>query len=288
MYKKKPDWLKVKIDLGANLKQVKALTQSLSLNTVCQEANCPNRMECYNKRTATFMILGSVCTRNCRFCNVTPGKPQCVDPEEPRHLAEAVKELGLKHAVVTSVTRDDLPDGGASHFAKVIEEIRRLNPNTTVEVLIPDLKGNWDALKIIVDAKPEILNHNVETTPNLYKTVRPQAIYKRSLELLEKAKEMDNSILTKSGFMLGLGETEEEIIDLLKDLRAIDCDVVTIGQYLRPSKEHLEVKEYVHPDTFNKYRDIGMEMGFKYIASSPLVRSSYNASKVLEQEGMLK
>ncbi|MFX0549851.1 lipoyl synthase [Hathewaya histolytica] len=288
MHMKKPEWLKVKVDLGTNLRQVKALTNTLSLNTVCQEANCPNRMECYNRRTATFMILGSVCTRNCRFCNVTPGTPQCVDPEEPKHLAEAVKELGLKHAVVTSVTRDDLPDGGASHFAKVIKEIRKLTPNTTVEVLIPDLKGNWEALKTIVDAKPEILNHNVETVPNLYKTVRPQAIYNRSLELLKKVKEIDNKILTKSGFMLGLGETEEQIIDLLKDLRNIDCDIVTIGQYLRPSKEHLEVIEYVHPDTFDRYRDIGMDMGFKYIASSPLVRSSYNASKVLEQEGMLR
>lgn len=288
MHMKKPEWLKVKVDLGTNLRQVKALTNTLSLNTVCQEANCPNRMECYNRRTATFMILGSICTRNCRFCNVTPGTPQCVDPEEPKHLAEAVKELGLKHAVVTSVTRDDLPDGGASHFAKVIKEIRKLTPNTTVEVLIPDLKGNWEALKIIVDAKPEILNHNVETVPSLYKTVRPQAIYNRSLELLEKVKEIDNKILTKSGFMLGLGETEEQIIDLLKDLRNIDCDIVTIGQYLRPSKEHLEVIEYVHPDTFDRYRDIGMDMGFKYIASSPLVRSSYNASKVLEQEGMLR
>lgn len=281
MLKRKPSWLKVKIELSSNLKQVQALTRTLNLNTVCQEANCPNRLECYNKGTAAFMILGSVCTRNCRFCNVSSGKPDAVDCNEPVHVAEAIKKLDLKHAVITSVTRDDLPDGGAMHFNNVINEIHKLNPNTSVEVLIPDLKGDLDSLKIILDAKPEILNHNVETVPRLYKDVRPQAIYKRSMDLLYNVKKINSNILTKSGFMLGLGETEEEIIQLLKELKEINCDIVTIGQYLAPSEEHIEVVEYIHPDVFEKYRQIGMDMGFKYIASSPLVRSSYNAAKAL-------
>lgn len=281
MLKRKPSWLKVKIELSSNLKQVQALTRTLNLNTVCQEANCPNRLECYNKGTAAFMILGSVCTRNCRFCNVSSGKPEAVDCNEPVHVAEAIKKLDLKHAVITSVTRDDLPDGGAMHFNNVINEIHKLNPNTSVEVLIPDLKGDLDSLKIILDAKPEILNHNVETVPRLYKDVRPQAIYKRSMDLLYNVKKINSNILTKSGFMLGLGETEDEIIQLLKELKEINCDIVTIGQYLAPSEEHIEVVEYIHPDVFEKYRQIGMDMGFKYIASSPLVRSSYNAAKAL-------
>lgn len=281
MLKRKPSWLKVKIELSSNLKQVQALTRTLNLNTVCQEANCPNRLECYNKGTAAFMILGSVCTRNCRFCNVSSGKPDAVDCNEPVHVAEAIKKLDLKHAVITSVTRDDLPDGGAMHFNNVINEIHKLNPNTSVEVLIPDLKGDLDSLKIILDAKPEILNHNVETVPRLYKDVRPQAIYKRSMDLLYNVKKINSNILTKSGFMLGLGETEDEIIQLLKELKEINCDIVTIGQYLAPSEEHIEVVEYIHPDVFEKYRQIGMDMGFKYIASSPLVRSSYNAAKAL-------
>ncbi|MGO5074585.1 lipoyl synthase [Clostridium sporogenes] len=282
MYKRKPEWLKIKFQFGDSTKKINALKRSLGLNTVCDEANCPNRLECHNKGTATFMILGSVCTRNCRFCNVKTGKAQCVDKEEPLHVAQAVKELGLKHAVITSVTRDDLDDGGASQFAEVIRAIRKLTPNTTIEVLIPDLKGNWEALKVILDEKPEILNHNIETISGLYKKVRPEAIYTRSLELLRKVKEIDKSILTKSGFMVGLGEKEEEVIELLKDLRKYQCDIVTIGQYLQPSKEHIELAEYVHPEVFKKYKKIGLDMGFKYIASSPLVRSSYNAAEALK------
>ncbi|MDU1319885.1 MAG: lipoyl synthase [Clostridium botulinum] len=282
MYKRKPEWLKIKFQFGDSTKKINALKRSLGLNTVCDEANCPNRLECHNKGTATFMILGSVCTRNCRFCNVKTGKAQCVDKEEPLHVAQAVKELGLKHAVITSVTRDDLEDGGASQFAEVIRAIRKLTPNTTIEVLIPDLKGNWEALKVILDEKPEILNHNIETIRGLYKKVRPEAIYTRSLELLRKVKEIDKSILTKSGFMVGLGEKEEEVIELLKDLRKYQCDIVTIGQYLQPSKEHIELAEYVHPEVFKKYKKIGLDMGFKYIASSPLVRSSYNAAEALK------
>lgn len=282
MYKRKPEWLKIKFQFGDSTKKINALKRSLGLNTVCDEANCPNRLECHNKGTATFMILGSVCTRNCRFCNVKTGKAQCVDKEEPLHVAQAVKELGLKHAVITSVTRDDLEDGGASQFAEVIRAIRKLTPNTTIEVLIPDLKGNWEALKVILDEKPEILNHNIETISGLYKKVRPEAIYTRSLELLRKVKEIDKSIFTKSGFMVGLGEKEEEVIELLKDLRKYQCDIVTIGQYLQPSKEHIELAEYVHPEVFKKYKKIGLDMGFKYIASSPLVRSSYNAAEALK------
>ncbi|EDU37446.1 lipoyl synthase [Clostridium sporogenes] len=282
MYKRKPEWLKIKFQFGDSTKKINALKRSLGLNTVCDEANCPNRLECHNKGTATFMILGSVCTRNCRFCNVKTGKAQCVDKEEPLHVAQAVKELGLKHAVITSVTRDDLEDGGASQFAEVIRAIRKLTPNTTIEVLIPDLKGNWEALKVILDEKPEILNHNIETISGLYKKVRPEAIYTRSLELLRKVKEIDKNILTKSGFMVGLGEKEEEVIELLKDLRKYQCDIVTIGQYLQPSKEHIELEEYVHPEVFKKYKKIGLDMGFKYIASSPLVRSSYNAAEALK------
>ncbi|GAA0126017.1 lipoyl synthase [Clostridium sp. CTA-19] len=282
MYKRKPDWLKVKLEHSDNFKKVQALTRSLSLNTVCTEANCPNRLECHNKGTATFMILGNTCTRNCRFCNVTSGTPSDVDPLEPMHIAEAIQKLNLKHAVITSVTRDDLVDGGASHFANVIKCIRKLNPSTTIEVLIPDLRGNWNGLKTITDAKPEILNHNIETVPSLYNTVRPQAIYSRSLELLKMVKKLDPNILTKSGFMLGLGENDDEVISLLKDLKSYECDIVTIGQYLQPSKNHVELVEYVHPDKFNKFKDIGMKMGFRYIASAPLVRSSYNAAEALE------
>lgn len=281
MVNRKPDWLRTKLQFNDNSKKVNAIKRNLNLNTVCDEANCPNKLECHNKGTATFMILGRVCTRNCRFCNVKTGKADCVDSEEPLHVAQAIKQLELKHAVITSVTRDDLEDGGASQFAAVIREIRKVAPDTTIEVLIPDLKGNWKALKVILDEKPEILNHNIETILKLYKTVRPQAIYTRSLELLRKVKEIDSSIFTKSGFMVGLGENEEEVIELLKDLRAYQCDIVTIGQYLQPSKEHIELVEYVHPDIFKKYKDIGMTMGFRYIASSPLVRSSYNAAEAL-------
>jgi len=224
------------------------------------------------------MILGSVCTRQCRFCAVTKGKTEAVDPKEPENIGTACQEMGLKHVVVTSVTRDDLPDGGAKHFAETVAEIRRRNPSSTVELLIPDLKGNWEALKTIADAKPDILNHNLETVKNLYDTVRPQADYERSLELLKTMKEFDPGIYTKSGIMVGLGETEEEVFGLMDDLRSIDCDILTIGQYLRPSEQHIAIKEYVHPDRFEKYKKKAEEKGFRYVASGPFVRSSYNAA----------
>ncbi|MBV7274073.1 lipoyl synthase [Clostridiaceae bacterium UIB06] len=280
MYKRKPEWLRVKIRGGEISGDVNEVLERYSLNTVCTEANCPNRMECYNKRTATFMILGKNCTRNCTFCNVTKEKPEVVDVSEPANVAKAVEKLNLKHSVITSVTRDDLEDGGAAHFAEVVKEIRKLNDGVTIEVLIPDFKGDKQSLKKVVDVKPDVINHNVETAPSLYKEVRPMAIYERSLELLANVKNMDNSILTKSGFMLGLGETEDDIIGVLKDLREVKCDIVTIGQYLAPSSKHHQVIEYVHPNSFEKYRIMALDMGFKYVSSGPLVRSSYYAEEV--------
>lgn len=282
MYKRKPEWLRVKIKGGEMSGNVHEILEKYSLNTVCTEANCPNRMECYNKRTATFMILGKNCTRNCKFCNVTKEKPEEVDSNEPANVAKAVEKLNLKHSVITSVTRDDLEDGGAAHFAEVVKEIRKLNRNVTVEVLIPDFKGDKQALKQVVDVKPDVINHNVETAPALYEKVRPMAIYERSLELLSNVKNMDDSILTKSGFMLGLGETEEDVVSILKDLREVKCDIVTIGQYLAPSSKHHPVIEYVHPDIFKKYETIALDMGFKFVSSGPLVRSSYYAEEVFK------
>lgn len=275
---KRPDWLKKKISNVENIDETFNILKRLKLNTVCDSAMCPNIGECYGHKTATFMILGNVCTRVCRFCAVPKGRTEMIDVDEPRHIGEACKELGLKHVVVTSVTRDDLKDGGAQHFANVVYEIRKSNPHTTIELLIPDLKGNWDALKIIVDAKPDILNHNTETIKSLYSLVRPVAIYERSLELLKKVKEMDPNIYTKSGIMLGLGECESEVYELMDDLRNNDVDIMTMGQYLQPTSKHLEVKEYVHPDKFEHYRLIAEEKGFLYVASGPFVRSSYNAA----------
>lgn len=281
MYLKKPDWLKVKIEGDYNTADVRNVLTKFSLNTVCKEANCPNRMECYNRKTATFMILGKVCTRNCTFCNVTKGSPEEVNSQEPINVAKAVKELNLRHVVVTSVTRDDLPDGGAGHFADTIKEIKKLNPEVTIEVLIPDFKGDKSSLYKVVEAKPNIINHNVETVPRLYSKVRPMADYQRSLELLNEVKNMDSTILTKSGLMVGLGETYDEVIEVFKDLRKVDCDILTVGQYLSPSSKHHPVIEYVHPDVFKLYKDAAYGMGFKFVASSPLVRSSYHADEAL-------
>ncbi|MGE5629959.1 MAG: lipoyl synthase [Caulobacteraceae bacterium] len=281
--KRKPYWLRIDLNKGRSLDYVKDILKRFSLNTVCEEANCPNRMECFSKKTATFMILGSQCTRNCRFCNVTHGKPQPVDPEEPQNVAKATVELGLKHVVITSVTRDDLPDGGAGHFSEVIKAIKGLNKDIIVEVLIPDFKGDAVALETVVKAKPEIINHNVETVPRLYPDVRPAAVYDRSLELLKRVKEMDNSILTKSGIMVGLGEKEEEMLEVFKDLRAVGCDFLTIGQYLAPSTKHYPVVEYVTPEDFKEYKKEALSLGFSFVASAPLVRSSYNAAEMLQK-----
>lgn len=273
----KPEWLKVKVN-QYQLEEMANFLKDSKLYTVCQSAHCPNIGECFGRRTATFMIMGNICTRNCRFCAVDKGKPLPVDEEEPRRIAEAARKLNLRHVVVTCVTRDDLEDGGASHFAKTINELKKI-PGLTVEVLVSDFQGKEESIKTVVMAKPEIINHNLETVPRLYPEVRPMANYERSLYLLKRVKELDPSIYTKSGIMVGLGETDEEVIKVMEDLRKVDCDMMTIGQYLRPSKKHLEVKEFITPEQFEKYKKIGYEMGFKYVASGPLVRSSYNAEK---------
>ena len=277
----KPDWLRVRVRSSREVIQVKEMLKRLSLHTVCEEAGCPNIMECFGRKTATFMILGRNCTRNCTFCNVTKNAVDVVDPLEPMNIAKAVLELDLHHVVITSVTRDDLSDGGANHFAQTIKEIHDIKPSITVEVLIPDFKGDKTALKCVIDAKPQILNHNIETVKRLYPTVRPMAIYERSLELLKNVKVIDSNMISKSGIMLGLGEKEDEVIKVLEDLREVGCDVLSIGQYLAPSKLHHPVFEYINPEVFEHYKDIGMKMGFKYIASAPLVRSSYHAEKAL-------
>lgn len=282
--KKKPEWLRIKIRQGHNLEYVKDMLKKLNLNTVCVEANCPNKIECFSKKTATFMILGSECSRKCRFCNVSHGELQKVDPMEPENIAKATVDLGLKHVVITSVTRDDIPDGGAGHFADVIRAIKAKDDKIIVEVLIPDLQGNIDSLKKVVDAKPEIINHNIETVPRLYEDVRPIAVYERSLELLKNVKKLDSSIMTKSGLMVGLGETQEEVIETMKDLRKAECDFLTIGQYLQPSSEHYPVQEYVKPEVFEMYKEEATKLGFSFVASSPLVRSSYNASEMYESK----
>jgi len=276
----KPEWLRVPIRSGGNLNSVKRLLKELHLNTVCEAANCPNRMECFSSRTATFMILGNICTRNCRFCDVPVGKAQAVQPDEPARLAEAVVELGLVHVVITSVTRDDLPDGGAGHFAATVQAIRTRKPQATIELLIPDLQGDRAALKTVLDSGPDILNHNLETIPRLYSQVRPQADYRQSLELLRAAKQLNPRVYTKSGLMVGLGEGVAEIETVMDDLRGVDCDFLTIGQYLPPSKSHFPVAEYIHPDTFKAYQRTGYQKGFAFVASAPFVRSSYKAAEM--------
>lgn len=282
MTDRKPEWLKIKFQTGENNREVREVLLNLSLNTVCEEANCPNQMECFSRRTATFMILGKVCTRNCTFCNVAKGIPQPVDNDEPLRVAQAAKALQLKHVVVTSVTRDDLPDGGAGHFARTVAAVRQLNPDATIEVLIPDFKGDSEALRLVVEAGPEVINHNVETVPRLYTAVRPRAVYRRSLQVLAGVKKMEQKIKTKSGIMVGLGEEEREVIEVFADLLAAGCDFLTIGQYLAPSREHHPVVEYVTPEIFTRYREIAKDMGFKEVASSPLVRSSYHAGQMLK------
>ncbi|HEY7780297.1 MAG TPA: lipoyl synthase [Ktedonobacterales bacterium] len=273
----RPDWLRVRLPSGQNYEDLKQLMRSKGLHTVCEEARCPNMGECWGHRTATFMILGSVCTRSCHFCAVATGRPMALDFEEPRRVAEAVTQMGLKHVVVTSVNRDELRDGGATLFASTIRWTRRLNPDCTIEVLTPDFKGSLEALQVVMDARPDVYNHNVETVPRLYRRVRPQAIYDRSLMVLREAKRMAGDKPTKSGFMLGLGETRDEILDLLRDLHASAVDIVTIGQYLRPTPDHLPIERYVPPTEFREYAAIGKELGIPHVQSGPLVRSSYHA-----------
>jgi len=281
MQTQKPEWLKIKFQGEAALQEVTKMLQQLSLHTVCEEADCPNLMECFSKKTATFLILGNVCTRNCTFCNITTGRPQPVSSEEPANVAKAVAQLNLKHVVITSVTRDDLPDGGAAQYTLVIEQIKALAKNTIIEVLIPDFQGDTTPLAMVVKAAPAIINHNIETVPRLYTAVRPQAKYQRSLDLLKKVKMLNEQILTKSGLMIGLGEQPEEVEQVMQDLRGAGCDILTIGQYLAPSKNHHPVVEYIHPNLFAYYKKVGLTLGFRYVASSPLVRSSYHAGDML-------
>ncbi|MBX2863412.1 MAG: lipoyl synthase [Leptolyngbyaceae cyanobacterium MAG.088] len=277
----KPDWLRVKAPQWERVGNVKGILQDLALNTVCEEASCPNIGECFNAGTATFLIMGPACTRACPYCDIDfEKKPQPLDATEPLRLGEAVRRMGLNHVVITSVNRDDLPDGGASQFVRCIEETRKLSPNTTIEVLIPDLCGNWDALEIILSAAPEVMNHNTETVPRLYKRTRPQGDYRRSLDLLKRTRELAPWAYTKSGIMVGLGETDEEVRQVMADLRAVDCDILTIGQYLQPTQKHLGVEDFVTPEQFDQWREAGEDMGFLQVVSSPLTRSSYHAEEV--------
>jgi lipoyl synthase len=278
----KPKWLKIRLNTGGEYQHIKHLINDLSLHTVCQEARCPNIYECWSSGTATFMIAGEVCTRRCGFCAVSKGAPAVLDPEEPWHVAQAVQKMNVKHAVITAVNRDDMEDGGAVHFAQTIQAVRALNPNTKVEVLIPDFQGNEAALNAVLDAQPDVLNHNTETVPRLYRRVRPQAKYREwTLTLLERAAKRRDAegrgMLTKSGVMLGLGETDEEIIATMRDLRSVDCDILTLGQYLQPAPKRLKVEKYYPPEEFANFKAIGLEMGFRYVESGPLVRSSYHA-----------
>ncbi|NJR39049.1 MAG: lipoyl synthase [Leptolyngbyaceae cyanobacterium CSU_1_4] len=279
----KPEWLRVKAPQGERVGGVKEILRDLALNTVCEEASCPNIGECFSAGTATFLIMGPACTRACPYCDIDfEKKPQALDPTEPNRLAEAVRRMNLNHVVITSVNRDDLPDGGASQFVQCIEAVRSRSPKTTIEVLIPDLCGDWSALAIILQAQPEVLNHNTETVPRLYKRVRPQGDYGRSLHLIQQTRQLAPSIYTKSGIMVGLGETDAEVRQTLQDLRNAGCDILTLGQYLQPSHQHLVVKEFVTPAQFDAWREFGEAIGFLQVVASPLTRSSYHAEQVRE------
>ncbi|BEP29955.1 lipoyl synthase [Helicovermis profundi] len=280
-YQRKPEWLKVQIKDTKKLVQVNEILKANNLNTVCEGAACPNRLECFSKRTATFMILGNNCTRGCKFCNISGGKPETVDMEEPKRLAKAVKEMGLKHAVITSVTRDDLDDGGSMHFYNTVKAIQNTSKDTIIEVLIPDFQGCSESLDNVIKSSPDIINHNVETIERLYSSVRPEADYEQSLHLLSEVKDRSN-IYTKTGFMLGLGEKKEEVYKLIDDLSGRNIDFLTIGQYLPPSKDHFPLDRYVSPEEFDDYKEYALKKGFKFVASAPLVRSSYNASEFFE------
>jgi len=275
-----PEFLKRPIIDTDKTRTVRKILKSNCLNTVCEGARCPNKNECYSNHTATFLIMGSVCTRNCRYCNISCQRPEPLDENEPLHVAQAVKDLGLKYAVITSVTRDDLPDGGANHFAKCINEIRKISPNTKVEILTPDFKGNEESLNTIIKAHPDVFNHNIETARDIFKTARPQGNYDTSLGVLKYVKE-NSDIKTKSGFMIGLGEDIEQIKQTITDLYSVNCDILTIGQYIQPSKEHLPVAKYYNPEEYEELKDIAKNIGIKYFQIGPLVRSSYNAAKLV-------
>ena len=277
---KKPKWLKVKLPTGQAYKNIRGVTKSDNLHTICESGNCPNMGECWGEGTATFMILGNICTRSCGFCNVITGRPLAIDFNEPKKVAKSVKLMKVKHAVITSVDRDDLKDGGASIWAETICEIRKENPETTMETLIPDFKGRKKDIQKIIDVAPEVVSHNIETVRRLTKKVRIQAKYDRSLQMLKYL--VDTGIRAKSGIMLGLGETEQEVIETMRDLRKVGVQIMTIGQYLQPTKKHLAVLEYISPEQFEKYKEIGLSFGFKHVESGPLVRSSYHAEKHIQ------
>lgn len=275
----KPKWLKVKLPTGENYRKVRSLVDEHKLHTICESGNCPNMGECWGEGTATFMILGNICTRSCGFCAVATGKPLEADPFEPARVANSVKLMGVKHAVITSVDRDDLPDGGSEIWVKTVELVRAKSPGTTMETLIPDFAGNWDNLERIIDVAPDIVSHNLETVRRLTKQVRIQAKYDRSLEVLFRLKK--GGMRTKSGVMLGLGETRDEVLETMEDLRSVQVDILTLGQYLQPTRKHLPVQEFVTPEQFKEYEEIGLKMGFRFVESGPLVRSSYHAEKHL-------
>lgn len=275
----KPDWLKVKLPIGKEYLKVREIVSDHKLHTICESGSCPNMGECWGAGTATFMILGNICTRSCGFCAVATGKPEAADPFEPLRIAKSVKLMGVKHCVITSVDRDDLKDGGSKIWEETVKEVRRLNPTTTLETLIPDFKGDWNNLQRIIDVKPEIVSHNLETVRRLTKQVRIQAKYDRSLEVLKRLKQA--GIKSKSGIMLGLGETEEEVLETMDDLRSVELDILTLGQYLQPTPNHLPVVEFIKPETFAYYKMVGLKKGFRYVESGPLVRSSYHAEKHL-------
>ncbi|MCB0205976.1 MAG: lipoyl synthase [Anaerolineae bacterium] len=280
---RRPDWLRVRMPDSPGYREIKGLMRGHSLHTVCEEAMCPNIGECWGRGTATFLLMGDTCTRSCGFCKIKTGRPPALDEDEPRRVAETVAMMGLKHAVLTSVNRDELPDGGAHIFAEVIRLIHEMVPGCSVEVLIPDFQGNWNALQSVMDARPEILNHNTETVPRLYKRVRPQAKYPRSLELLHQARQMVPNGVTKTGIMVGLGESTDEILQVMDDLRSVDVDILTIGQYLQPSRFHLPIERYYTPYEFDQLREAGMARGFRWVESGPLVRSSYHADGQADQ-----
>lgn len=282
---RKPPWLLQRYFYKDSIHQVKNQLRRKSLHTVCEAAACPNILDCFSRNTATFLILGDQCTRNCGFCAVSKNTPSPVDPEEPLRVAQMVEELSLKHAVITSPSRDDLRDGGAQHFVETVHAIRNLGRVITIEILTPDFTGNWEALAAVIASRPDVFNHNVETVPRLYSTVRPQASYLRSLDLLRRVKDSAPGMITKSGLMVGLGETEDEVMEVMSDLIAVNCEILTIGQYLRPSRLHLPVKEYIHPDVFKMYKDRGETLGFRLVVSGPLVRSSFHAREVLDNLG---
>ena len=276
-----PDWLKVKIGGGENYVKMKSLLRNSKLHTICEEAKCPNIAECFGCGTAVFLILGDICTRNCKYCNVQYGEPVSLNSNEPKDVAESVKELDLKYVVITSVTRDDLEDGGASVFHNTVNEIKNLNKNCKIEVLIPDFKGKIESLKKIIDSKPDVINHNIEVVEELFPKIRPEGNYETSLKLLENIKRINQNVKTKSGFMIGIGETKDQILKTMKDLRDVNVDFLTIGQYLQPTKEHAEIKKYYTPEEFDEFQKIGLDMGFQHVESGPLVRSSYHAERAI-------